>query len=576
MSKLNKKYLSVLLMFAIACTMCITNDDTTAQAATKKTTKITLNYKNTTMSVGDTLTLKVKVVKPAKSSKKATWKSSNKKIAVVNSTGKVFAKKSGTVTITAKSKTNPKVTAKCKIKVYKATKILRLTSKKFYTLNVGETLKLTAKVKIPKTGAAPITWSTKDNKIAKVTAKGKVTAVSSGTTTITGKSGKKKVTVKITVKPETFTILDSDDTATRDLDDSTTPNPELDNTPATKWGFSLSGWTDTITTKVEKYGNNAERDAEGNHIYTAEFLSNGSVSWTKDVVFDVEDVTPNAYSEMYDAMGIASGDISLTTETVTSWNYGYYQRKIMEPLDDSEDTPVVRSETATVGQNLTIHAKMGTRVIKITAKRAGTVLDTVYLTASNHTANGLFDYAPQDLELYAAVRHKIENALWTDDMTNQEKLGAIADYINQTTHYPFTDTVTKEYNPTFWENWSIDDKMLYYGVGSDPILNRTMDLQGGIVTCQAASIVEHAAMEDLGLPYLYDAVSDTVLSGEGVWTGMGSYSTNPYSPYHETLWYKDADEIKYPIDAQGAEYSHESGKASCEEHGCREHLISLK
>ena len=53
-----------------------------------------------------------------------------------------------------------------------------------------------------------------------------------------------------------------------------------------------------------------------------------------------------------------------------------------------------------------------------------------------------------------------------------------------------------------------------------------MDLQGGIVTCQAASIVEHAAMEDLGLPYLYDAVSDTVLSGEGVWIGMGSYSTN--------------------------------------------------
>lgn len=124
MRELNKKCLSVLLMFAIACTMCITNDDTTAQAATKKTTKITLNYKNTTMSVGDTLTLKVKVVKPAKSSKKATWKSSNKKIAVVNSTGKVFAKKSGTVTITAKSKTNPKVTAKCKIKVYKATKIL--------------------------------------------------------------------------------------------------------------------------------------------------------------------------------------------------------------------------------------------------------------------------------------------------------------------------------------------------------------------------------------------------------------------------------------------------------------------
>lgn len=605
MRKLTPKFLSVLLMFAIVCTMFITNDGTTAQAATKKTTKITLNHKNATMSVGDTLTLKVKAVKPAKSSKKVTWKSSNKKIAVVNAKGKVSAKKNGTVTITAKAKSNPKVTAKCKIKVYKVTKTLTLTSKKSYTLNVGETRKLTAKVTSPKTGAAPITWSTKNNKIAKVTTKGKVTAVSSGTTTITGKSGKKKVTVKIIVKPETSatpgdtpapdpnnsTTPDSKDTSTSDPNATTTPDldpdntpdpkpdntpdPEPDNTPATKWGFSLITWSSNITTKVEKYGNGAKRDADGNHIYTAEFLSNGSVNWTKDVVFDVEDVTPNAYREMYDTMGIESGDISLTTETVTSW-YNGYQWEIMEPLDDSEDTPVVYSEIATVGQNLTIHAKMGTRVIKITAKRAGIILDTIYVTANSYYDQTTFSYAPQDLKLYEAVRHKIEDALWTDDMTTLEKLGAIADYINQTAHYPYTDTVTKEYNPTFWENWSIDDKMLYYDASNDPILNRTMDLQGGIVTCQAASIVERVATEDLGLPYLYDSASDTVLDGEGVWIGMGSYSTNPYAPYHETLWYKDADEIQYPIDAQGAEYSQESGKASCEEHGCRKHLISLK
>ena len=62
----------------------------------------------------------------------------------------------------------------------------------------------------------------------------------------------------------------------------------------------------------------------------------------------------------------------------------------------------------------------------------------------------------QVMMFYAMVRHKIEDALWTDDMTTLEKLCAIADYINQTTHYPFTDTVTKEYNPTFREKWSID------------------------------------------------------------------------------------------------------------------------
>ena len=110
------------------------------------------------------------------------------------------AKKTGSVTITAKSKVNKKVVAKCKIKVYKATKTLKLNSEKSYELTIGQKQALSAKVTNPKKGAAPIEWSSSDEKVAKVSSKGKVTALAEGKATITAKSGKKKVTVSITVK----------------------------------------------------------------------------------------------------------------------------------------------------------------------------------------------------------------------------------------------------------------------------------------------------------------------------------------------------------------------------------------
>lgn len=150
---------------------------------------------------GGGFTLKVKSVKPSKASKAVTWKSSNKKIATVSKKGKVRAKKNGTAVITATSKTNPKVKAKCKVKVYKATKRLVLNCADHYTLNIGDTQKLSAKVTKPKSGAQPVFWRSKNEAVAKVDAKGWVTAVSAGQAAIVGQSGKKTVQVIITVAP---------------------------------------------------------------------------------------------------------------------------------------------------------------------------------------------------------------------------------------------------------------------------------------------------------------------------------------------------------------------------------------
>lgn len=84
----------------------------------KTNSKITLNYKNVTMQAGSSLNLHTASAKGLKSSRKVTWKSSNKKVATVNKNGVVKAKKSGTVTITATTK-DKKSKASCKVKVQK-------------------------------------------------------------------------------------------------------------------------------------------------------------------------------------------------------------------------------------------------------------------------------------------------------------------------------------------------------------------------------------------------------------------------------------------------------------------------
>ena len=201
MGKSWKRVLSMALALLLAVTCCI--PEGTALAAAKKVakpTKITLNCKSADTYVGGTVKLKVSSVKPKKSSAKVSFRTSNRKVATVTQKGVVRGKKPGTATITATSKANPKAKAKCRVRVYKATKKIKLSSKKSYTLDVGKKLTLKAKVINPKKGAQPIRWKSGNRKAVRVTSKGKVTAVSAGNATVTGQSGKVKVKVKIKVK----------------------------------------------------------------------------------------------------------------------------------------------------------------------------------------------------------------------------------------------------------------------------------------------------------------------------------------------------------------------------------------
>lgn len=80
-------------------------------------TGITLDVSETSMRVGQTLTLTSRVSPSDASIKDVIWESSDKTVAYVSQSGIVTAKNGGKVTITAKSKDNSSVVAKCVILV---------------------------------------------------------------------------------------------------------------------------------------------------------------------------------------------------------------------------------------------------------------------------------------------------------------------------------------------------------------------------------------------------------------------------------------------------------------------------
>ena len=132
-----------------------------------------------------TITLKAGVTG---ASSKVTWKSANKKIAVVKN-GKVTAKKTGTVKIKA---TANGITKTCMITVKKQKLNLAASA---LELKKGKQVKIAAKA-VP---SGKITYTTNKKKVATVTSKGVVKAKKKGTAKITVQCNglKKTVTVKV-------------------------------------------------------------------------------------------------------------------------------------------------------------------------------------------------------------------------------------------------------------------------------------------------------------------------------------------------------------------------------------------
>lgn len=175
-----------------------TYEDIETPAKPKPVSKPVLNMKEIPLKVKQS-TAAVKVSGIASGDSIKSWKSSNTKVATVNSKGKITARKKGTATLTVTLKSGKKVTAKIKVQTgtVKTTKIQ--VSKKTITLKKGKKSRLSV-TRQPLTSQQKITYQSANKKVAQVNTKGVITARKKGKTTITVKSGSKKVKVTVVVK----------------------------------------------------------------------------------------------------------------------------------------------------------------------------------------------------------------------------------------------------------------------------------------------------------------------------------------------------------------------------------------
>ncbi len=325
-------------------------------------------------------------------------------------------------------------------------------------------------------------------------------------------------------------------------------------------GFDLSGYTVGETMKTEAENTTV---MNGTGSFCEWFTCEGNAAWLNEhITFKVSDVTPKEYRNLMDWAGWNTSEPEIKEETCCNLQ-GVYGEVT------SVTTPVTSGKVEFSGKamsqcKLTVTAGVGVRVCRLDAYRDGVLYDTMYVAAKPYDEAGNL----LDTELYTKVRRNVEQKLWTDDMSNYDKLDALADYISTTAHYPKYKCTQKEVNPILWDSFAVDDVALYYDMFNMPVLNRAMALRGGIITCVAVDIVCAAAEEDLGLKYLYDKATDTVAEGEGVWLAIGSASTNPGAGAHESLAYKNADGDIVYIDAQGMHANN-----SCEAHSCLNKVI---
>ena len=165
-----------------------------------KPTKITLNQPRTvTLNMGETLPLDY-TLEPAAAQSEVVWKSSDANIAVVSESGIVTPVKEGSAVITVKTVKN-ELSDKIRINVVDPFKPTRITLDQKDTLYLctGDTHKLGYSLS-PENAVSDVRFTSSSSNIVKVSSDGMITAVNSGTATITVTTLKNSKTDTVKVK----------------------------------------------------------------------------------------------------------------------------------------------------------------------------------------------------------------------------------------------------------------------------------------------------------------------------------------------------------------------------------------
>lgn len=167
-----------------------------------KVSKLTLNRTSVSLTKkGQTYQLKATASPSNATTKSVTWKSSNTKVVTVNSAGRLTAVGNGSATITATAKdgSKKKVTCKVTVKIPTVVKVSRVSLNKndLALTSKGQSYQLSASVAPSNASNKSVKWTSSNPKVATVSSSGKVTAVANGNTTITATaadgSGKKDI-----------------------------------------------------------------------------------------------------------------------------------------------------------------------------------------------------------------------------------------------------------------------------------------------------------------------------------------------------------------------------------------------
>ena len=178
-----------------------------AISAEAKTT-LTLGKTKTTIYVGYSEAITVKINGKKADAKKCTFKSSKTSVATVSSKGNIKAVKAGSSTVTVTLKSNKKIKKTVKVTVKKNT---ISTAYKSFNYAKGDSGELkTIKVNGKQAGGGTLNYKTSNKAVATVSSAGKVKAVGKGSAVITASIKKDtKTTVKITINvtdSKTFTV----------------------------------------------------------------------------------------------------------------------------------------------------------------------------------------------------------------------------------------------------------------------------------------------------------------------------------------------------------------------------------
>ncbi len=281
--------------------------DTCKITVKRAVTSVTLNKTTAEFKSDTTLTLKA-TIKPSNATDKTlTWSSSNKKVATVNSKGVVTPVGKGTATITVKSENGLKDT--CKVTVYQVVTGVTLTETA--TVYAGEKITLKAKVTPADANVQSIKWSSSNTSVAKVTSKGVVTGVKSGTAVITVQTTEGDYTANctVTVKQHVTSIAlnKTELTIANGNEEQLTATIKPSN--ATEKGYTFSSSDEKIVTVTDK--GLIKAIACGEAVITVKSKENNKTATCKvTVVEPVDDMVLATYAiTLYKG---ASGKIDFT------------------------------------------------------------------------------------------------------------------------------------------------------------------------------------------------------------------------------------------------------------------------